>query len=210
LWLPRPGTVVAVNAVVGERVGTGPVVTLADLAQPTLKVWVEEQDMGGVSVGDRVDIYFEALPDVVLSGEITQIDPELVTVQRTLAVQAWASVDVSSSPERLIGGMSADVEIISAEARDAVLVPLQALRQLGPESYAVFVVSQSGEMELRPVVVGLQDFVNAEIVSGLDVGETVSLGEATPTEEVVVPENQFQGPGEGGPGGGGIRFFFGG
>ena len=45
--------------------------------------------------------------------------------------------------------LNAEVEVISAEARNTLLVPLQALRELGPDQYAVFVVQPDGELELR-------------------------------------------------------------
>jgi multidrug efflux pump subunit AcrA (membrane-fusion protein) len=63
-----------------------------------------------------------------------------------------------------------------------VLVPLQALRELGPEQYAVFVVGPNDELEMRIVTVGLKDFVNAEILTGLEPGDVVSLGVETSSE----------------------------
>jgi len=195
LRAPFAGTVVDVTAIPGEDVGTAPIITLADLEKPLLQFWVEESDLSGVAVGNRVEIVFEALPDDTFTGEVMRVDPALVTVGNTLAVQAWASVDLASHPANLRGGMNAEVEVISAESRDTLLVPLQALRELGEGQYAVFVVQPDGEMELRPVEVGLQDFVNAEILSGLEVGEVVSLGEQESTE-TSVPE-QMGPPGEG-------------
>jgi hypothetical protein len=50
---------------------------------------------------------------------------------------------------------------------------------LGEDQYAVFVVGADGELELRPVEVGLMGYVNAEILSGLQRGEVVSTGETT-------------------------------
>jgi multidrug efflux pump subunit AcrA (membrane-fusion protein) len=78
--------------------------------------------------------------------------------------------------------MNAEIEVVAGEARNAVLVPLQALRELGPDQYAVFVVGDDGELALRPVVVGLKDYVNAEIVSGLEAGEVISLGATTSSD----------------------------
>ena len=117
--------------------------------------------------------------------EVVRVDPALVTVDGRLAVQAWASVDIASPSVGLFGDMNAEVEVISAESRDALLVPVQALRELGPDQYAVFVVRADGELELRVVEVGLQDFVNAEILSGLELGEVVSTGVAESTETSV-------------------------
>jgi HlyD family secretion protein len=206
LRAPFDGTVVDVTAMPGEDVGTAPIITLADLEEPLICFWVEESDMSGVAVGNRVEIIFEALPDEVFTGEVVRVDPALVTVDRTLAVQAWASVDLTSRSVNLLGGMNAEVEVISAESRDTLLVPVQALRELGPDQYAVFVVQADGEMVLRPVEVGLSDFVSAEILSGLEVGEVVSAGVEESTEASVPSDEpgmpQFFGPLEGGgPGG---------
>jgi hypothetical protein len=67
------------------------------------------------------------------------------------------------------------VGIIGGRAENAVLVPIEALRELGPNEYAIFVV-EGGEPTLRAVHVGLTDFVSAEILSGLNVGEVVTTG----------------------------------
>jgi hypothetical protein len=48
-------------------------------------------------------------------------------------------------------------------------------------------------MELRPVEVGLRDFVNAEILSGLEMGEVVSLGE-TQSTDATAPEEMPDAP----------------
>jgi HlyD family secretion protein len=209
LRAPIAGTVVEVTAMAGEYVDTSPFITLDDLQEPVLQFWVEESEMRGVAVGNRVEIIFEALPDDTFTGEVIRVDPALVTVDGTLAVQAWASVDTASHPATLLGGMNADVEIISAEARDTLLVPIQALRELGADQYAVFVVQPDGELVLRPVEVGLQDFVNAEILSGLELGEIVSIG-VEEESETIVPSEQEMMPGPGGGPGGGMPPMFGG
>ena len=72
--------------------------------------------------------------------------------------------------------MSAEVEVIAAETYDALIVPVQAVRELAPGSYSVFVVKEDQQLELRIVSLGIQDFANAEILSGLTKGEIVSTG----------------------------------
>ena len=66
------------------------------------------------------------------------------------------------------------------------------------------VTGPDGEMEMRIVEVGLMDLVNAEIISGLELGEIVSIGVEESTE-TVVPEQEMMIPGGGMPmmGGGG-------
>jgi multidrug efflux pump subunit AcrA (membrane-fusion protein) len=124
-----------------------------------------------------VEIEFEGLPDQLFDGEVVRIDPALVTVDNSLTVQAYASLGPSAEQLNLLGNMNVDIEVISAEARDVVLAPIQALREIGDGQYAVFVVQPDGELAMRPVEVGLEDVVNAEILSGLEAGEVISLGQ---------------------------------
>ena len=200
------GTVTAVEAQVGESVGTTAIITLADLDEPQVLFWVEEADMASVAPGNRVSIVFEALPDYTFPGEILSIDPVLVEVDGTPAVQSYASVDLSAHPVNLLSGMNAEVEVVAGEARNAVLAPLQALRELTPGQFAVFVVQPNGELEMRLVEVGLKDFVNAEILSGLEAGEAVSTGTETSSE----PSAEAPAEGQQPPPGGGFMRILGG
>ena len=206
LIAPVDGTVMDIAATVGESVTTGPIITLADMETPLVRFWVEEADLSSVAVGNPVNIVFEALPDYTFPGEIVSVDPALVTVEGTSAVQIWASVDLTSQPVNLLSGMTAEVEIVAGEAKGALLVPVQALRELTPGQYAVFVVKPNGngELEMRLVEVGLKDFVNAEILSGLEAGEVVSTGAGESSDTSEIPSGDQQ------PGPGGIMRFLGG
>ncbi|MEN8098224.1 MAG: efflux RND transporter periplasmic adaptor subunit [Chloroflexota bacterium] len=197
LIAPSSGTVTAVAADVGESVGSGSIITLAGLDEPLVKFWVEEADLASVVRGNAVSFVFEALPDFTYSGIIESVDPVLVTVDGTPAVQSYASIDLSNHPISLLSGMNAEIEVIAGEAHNAILVPLQALREMGPGQYAVFVVDSSGELEMRIVEVGLKDFVNAEIKSGLEAGETVSLGIETTGDTVDGTQDSSQVPSQG-------------
>ncbi len=189
----------------------GTVIVLADLEAPVVQFWVEESDLNSVAVGNRVNIVFEALPDLVYDGEIVDIDPVLVTVDGTTAVQSWASIDTTAHPVKLLGDMNVEVEVVAGEASNVNLVPVKALRELGSDQYAVFVVGTDSELELRPVQVGLQDYVNVEIVSGLQRGEVVSVGETTVSSSTSSSSVQSsQPPAEGGLAGPGMMPMFGG
>jgi HlyD family secretion protein len=178
LVAPAAGTVTEIAANVGEKV-SGTAMVLANLQQPIVQLWVEESDLSNVAVGNPVHIVFEALPDLTYEGVVLRVDPALVQVSNTSAVQAWASIDTTGHPVKLLGDMNVEVEIVSGEASNVLLVPVTALRDAGDGQYAVFVVGTDGELQLRPVEVGLKDYVNAEIVSGLQRGEVVSVGQAT-------------------------------
>ena len=98
---------------------------------------------------------------------------------------------------------------MAGEALNALLVPVQALRELGEDQYAVFVVQPDGELEMRMVEVGLKDYVNAEIRSGLQRGEVVKTGEqgtSSSSTQRSTQSEQFGPFGGGGFPGGGMGF----
>lgn len=176
LYAPFDGTVMSVDAAVGDRVSVNtPILTIADLQEPLLQFWLEESDMGRVAVGNQVNVTFEALPDTTFTGEVKRVDPVLVTVSGTKAVQAHASLQWDERDVTLLSRMTADVEVISSQARDAMIVPVEALKETEDGGYAVTVVGPNGEMEDRQVEVGIRDVVNAEILSGLKLGEMVRI-----------------------------------
>ena len=76
-------------------------------------------------------------------------------------------------------GVNASVTIIAHEVKDALLVPANAVRSLGNGQSGVFVVESDGSLTFKTVEVGLVDSSRAEIISGLELNDTVSTGLAS-------------------------------
>ncbi len=173
---PFDGTVMAIDADIGDIV-SGPFITLAELSEPYLEIYLDETDLDMLEIGNEVEVVFDAIPEVTFIGHVIQVDPGLTTTNFVTTVHGTAVLDPQESPNpvRLLVGMNAVVDVINGRAEDVVLVPIEALRELSPGEYAVFVV-ENGEPKLRLVEVGLMDYSFAEISSGVDAGEIVSTG----------------------------------
>jgi multidrug efflux pump subunit AcrA (membrane-fusion protein) len=176
VFAPVDGTILSINAEVGQSV-SGTFITMANLNQPYLEIYLDETDMGNIVVGYEVEVFFDALPDLVFTGEVIQVDPSLFRSGQVSTVRGLIVLDENASMDmrKLLIGMNASVDVIGGRAEGVVLVPVEALRELSPGEFIVF-VEQGGELEMRIVEVGLMDFTFAEIKSGLEVGETVSTG----------------------------------
>ncbi|MCB8953924.1 MAG: efflux RND transporter periplasmic adaptor subunit [Ardenticatenales bacterium] len=176
LTAPMAGTVMQVNAAVGENAGSG-VIVLADLEQPLLEIYLDESDMNMAGLDYEVDVTFDALPDDTFVGHIIQIDPQLASSNGVTTLRALVLLDADSfaKPQTLPVGLNATVEVIGGRADNALLVPVEALRELSPGQYAVFVM-ENGEPKLHTVEVGLMDFTFAQILSGLNEGDVVTTG----------------------------------
>lgn len=178
LIAPIDGTVLSVDAGVGESVSAAAVITLADLEPTTLEVYLDETDLDKVAVGYPVEVVFDALPDLTFTGQVSQVSQSLQDLSGVQAIMALVTLDPANleTSISLPVGLNAAVDIIAGQATNAVLVPIEALRDLGDGEYAVFVV-EDGQPRLRVVEVGLMDLTTAEIKSGLEAGEIVSTGE---------------------------------
>jgi len=177
LRAPFASIVTMVEAQASETVGTDSIITLSDLDHPLIELYLDETDMDKIAVGYEVEVVFDALPDETFRGYVVQVAPALVEVDGVTAVQALAALEEESlSNSRLLpAGLNASADVIGGKAEDALLVPVEALRELSLGKYAVFVLVD-GQLELRPVEVGLMDYTNAEIISGLEQGDEVSTG----------------------------------
>ncbi len=173
---PMDGTVMTVDANVGQQV-SGSFMSLADLSQPYLEVFLDETDLDKINVGYAVEVVFDALPDEIFNGSVVQVDPGLYTSQFVAAVRGLVKLDQGSvlKLDNLLIGMNAAVDVIGGKAEGVALVPAEALRELSPGEYAVFVM-EDGEPKLRIVEVGLMDFSFVEIKSGLNPGDIVTTG----------------------------------
>lgn len=175
---PFDGTVISVGGKMGDEVNAlATFITVADLVHPQVAFSVDETDADKVAIGGTAEVTFDALPDQVFAGQVVQVNPSLTTSNNIQVLSGLIEIDLTGSTAlgKLLPGMNATVEIISGRAENAVLVPVEALTDLGDGSYSVLVV-ENGKLKLRVVEVGIMDATYAEIKSGLQAGEVVTTG----------------------------------
>lgn len=175
LIAPFDGKLTSLNVVGGQTVGTSSIMTIATTENLLVRFYLDETDLDKVAVGNRVSFMFDAYPDQPVDGKVVVVEPSLQVVDGTPVIVVWASLP-NETGLNLMSGMTVDVEVIAGESLKTLIVPVQALRELSPGSYAVFLVDTNGQLTMTPVTVGLRDFANAEILSGLKAGDIVSTG----------------------------------
>lgn len=175
LVAPFNGGVINMNLTPGQTVGTNPVLTLASMENLVVKFYMDETDLSGLAPGNRTIYTFNAYPETTLEGSVTHVEQALQIIDGSPVVVVWGTLPQRPSFDLLVG-MTVDVEIIAGEVKDALIIPVQALREVTPGSYAVFVVQSDGSLKLTPVTIGLRDFANAQVLSGLNAGDVVSTG----------------------------------
>ncbi len=124
LKAPMAGVVVAKNVEVGDLVGVGaPVVTVADLSQVYLRVFVSERDLARVKLGQLVDVRVDGFPGRTFRGTVDQINSTAEFTPRNVQtkeerVKLIFGVKVAlPNPEGVLKpGLPADAVILIAPA----------------------------------------------------------------------------------------------
>ena len=183
LVAPMDGTVTFVAAKLGSMVSTSTTstttttfITISDLSRPSVLVSIDEADMAKFVAGNKAEVTFDALPDTVFTGVVSQVEPQTTTSGRYQVVTGLIQLDqtTAKAAQNLLLGLSATIVVISKEAKNALLVPVDAVRDIGNQQYSVFVLGSDGKLSLKIVQVGLSDGVQTEVTSGLSVGELVT------------------------------------
>jgi len=174
IYAPIDGTVVSIEVRQGQTLNVNqqaPVLMrVADLSAMTVEAQVSEADIGKLTPG--MPVYFTTLgnPDHRWESRLDRLEPTPVVENNVVLYNAV--FEVPNAEGRLMTQMTAQVFFVNAEARDALLIPVTALNRRGVRA-SVRVVGRNGETERREVIVGVTNRVQAEILDGLEEGDTI-------------------------------------
>lgn len=208
---PTDGIISKLNVEEGERVvgtiqmtGTE-LMRIANMNTMEVRVEVSENDILRVSVGDSATIEVDAYYDKSFQGVVTEIasssaditsaaagiNTEQVTnfiVKIRILAHSYRDITTREATHPFRPGMTANVEIKTHRAEDAISVPISSVTTRDPEEKEasesglsnnyreVVFVAQADTVSLREVETGIQNDEFIEIKKGLNVGETVVSG----------------------------------
>jgi len=163
LRAPQDGVVLRRDFHVGEIVSTNDVVAWVGRPAP-LQVLAEvaEEDIAGVVAGQAVLLRHDGFRERTLRATVQRITPRGDPVLKTFRVYLSLPAD---TPLRI--GMSVEANIVVRERADAVVVPVDAVRD-----GAVFTIAE-GRAERHAVTTGIRGLRGVEITGGLAAGARV-------------------------------------
>ena len=171
LVAPFAGTITALHVHAHERVNpTQPLATLADLSTLVIVAEVDETDIGDVAPGQEAEIRLDAAPGQVITGTVSNVAPTASSQRGATTFDAEIRFN-STGDRQLHPGMSAEVTIVTAQRESVLVVPRQALRQVG--SKQLVTVQENGRRRDVEVITGVHNAQQVEVVSGLQEAEQV-------------------------------------
>ena len=212
---PIDGIVLSKSVEEGQTVAasfnTPELFTIAkDLTNMQVVANVDEADIGGVKVGERVTFTVDAFPEDTFQGSVTQVRQEATTTNNVVTYEVVISAP--NSQLKLKPGLTASVTIFTFERRGVLCVPSKALRftptkeTIGKQRKMVdcngknkLWTLEGNVLKAHPVVLGQSDGANTEIVSGVGKGTDVICEVSVTSDDKPLENNQEQSPFAPGP-----------
>lgn len=180
-------------------VSEGTILTLYPDLQMTVTIGIDETDILALEEGQEAEIVVSSVGEDVYPGSVTEISK--VADTSTGVTQYSAEVLLDKAPG-MLPGMTADVDIKIKGNENALIIPVEALHQTSTGSFVYTTFDQETQQYggRVNVVPGMQNDTYAEILSGLQEGDTVYY---TKQENIFAyfASMMSGGMGPGGPGG---------
>mgnify|MGYP002672860108 FL=1 len=186
---PIDGTVISKSVEEGQTVAasfnTPELFTIAkDLKNMQVIANVDEADIGGVAVGNRVNFTVDAYPDDTFQGVVKQVRLEATTTNNVVTYEVVISAP--NADLKLKPGLTANVTIFTKEQANILSVANKALR-FTPTKETVGknmkIVDCKGKNKVwtlngntltaHSVNIGQSDAMHTQIISGIKAGQSV-------------------------------------
>ena len=177
---PISGTIIEKDAKVGDAVKAGDTLCIVyDLSYLEMSINVDELQISSITVGQKVQITADAVPDKTYVGTVTRVSMKGASNSGTTTYPVTIRID---DTDGLRPGMNANAEIVVAEANNALVVPNAAVvrgsyvlvTKDSPSAANADTTMEAPEgFVYVPVKIGVSDDDYTQIVSGIQEGDTI-------------------------------------
>ncbi len=191
---PIDGVVVSIAVDQGQTVNanqtTPTILILAQMDKMTILSEVSEADVSKLKIGMQATFTTLGDNEHHYTTVLRSIDPSptiLVNNSNTNinsatdnAIYYYATMDIPNSDERLKIGMTAQISIVTDNVRGVLTIPSVALGEQNDKGlYAVKILDKKSNPMTKYVKVGLNNSVNAQVISGIDKNDDVIISQET-------------------------------
>jgi HlyD family secretion protein len=144
----------------------------ADLSKVRVRAFVDEPDVGRLAPGDKIEVTWDALPDRTWEG-IVSVIPAVIKLHGTRNVGETTCV-VDNKDFKLLPNVNVGVTIITAEHRDVLTVPREAVHQDDSKAYVYQIVNN--ELQRTYLQTSVSNLTQVEVAGGLPENALIALG----------------------------------
>ena len=200
---PIDGTITRVNIKLGrfadDTDDDKPMFVVENIDQLEMEILISEYDIGKIEIGQTATITADILKDEFVEGIVDRISPTGEEKAGSTERVIPTTVRITGDTKGLIAGINAKAEILIAESKDTLILPLECLQQNPDGTISVLRVNSENKIEVIPVTTGIENDLNVEIFSDmLQEGDNIVVsptpdlteGTAVTTPEMMQQMNQ--------------------
>ncbi len=169
------GTITEIQNEEGEIIKTtanSPAVSLICKGGFQIEADIPEVDIGKVNIQDKVEISLDAFPDEMFSGKVIKIDPAETVIEGVATYKT--TVQFTQEDPRIKSGMTADIDILTAEKENVIAVPARAVINKNGQKIVRILVGAENTIKEVEVQTGIRGSDgNIEIIRGINQGDRV-------------------------------------
>ena len=155
----------------------------------SLTITLDEQDIAKVSVGQTATVKVEALSGQTFQAEVTEVSIHGANSGGSSKFTAKLELPKVTN---MLDGMSATAALPLQETQNTPIISVVALVEEGAQTLVYTALDKEGNpTNPVPVTIGLSDGINAEILEGLEVGDTYYYSYYDVLEEDTGVEERF-------------------
>jgi HlyD family secretion protein len=132
----------------------------------------EESDASKVAPNQKVNVTFDAIPDLTRAGTVLSVAPSGSNISSV--INYYVTVVLNEIDPRLKNGQTAQARVITNEVDDVLTVPNSAVRKRGDQS-TVTIIDAAGNQQQVRFQPGLVGDDRTQVISGLREGQQVIL-----------------------------------
>ncbi len=222
IYAPIDGIILSKEVEEGQTVAasmtTPTLFTIAkDITKMQVEADVDEADIGGVEVGQRVSFTVDAYPQEEFSGKVRQV--RLSATTESNVVTYTVIIDADNPEQKLKPGLTATITIFTQELKDANTVPASAIA-FSPDTETlqkyyqqnkitakipeiktgknkekyIWIKNSDGSLSQKLITIGINDGVNVQVTNGLSGNEQIVTSLDEQTEPVASSESDGSSP----------------
>jgi HlyD family secretion protein len=157
-----------------QRPGGTQFLVLSEINTFQVVVPFEESDAAKVTPNQKVDVTFDAVPDLTRAGTVVAVSPTGSSISSV--INYYVTVVLNETDPRLKDGQTAQARVVTNQVEDVLTVPNSAVRKRGDQSSVTVVDADGVEQQVR-FQAGLVGDDRTQVISGLKEGQQVVLRE---------------------------------
>jgi RND family efflux transporter MFP subunit len=169
---PFDGEVTKIDTEVGEIVPANtPIVSVMSNTKFEIETFIPETDIADIAINNTADVTLDAYDsDTIFGAYVSSVDPAETVIEGVATYKVL--LQFNEEDERILSGMTANVNIVTNTSRGALSIPQRAVIEKNGQKF-VRIVNGDRTEEIQ-VKTGLRGFNgDIEILEGLNEGDKI-------------------------------------